>query len=133
MLSNFLPLLAPLALIIAAVLAFRGAEKRPGALLRIVEGATLFALAAAVLSAFRLMNEGSATSGLIGFAGLGISARLDAVSVVMLLLVSFIGWVVVRYGATYMDGEPRQGSFTGWLCATLAAVMMLGIYQRQQR
>jgi NAD(P)H-quinone oxidoreductase subunit 5 len=126
-LSNFLPLLAPLALIIAAVLAFRGAEKRPGMLLRIVEGATLFALAAAVLSAFRLMNEGSATSGLIGFAGLGISARLDAVSVVMLLLVSFIGWVVVRYSATYMDGEPRQGPFTGWLCATLAAVMMLVI------
>lgn len=127
MLSDVLPFLAPLALIAASVLGFRGASMRPGAVLRIIEGATLVALAAAVLSAFVLMNEGSSTSGLFGLFGMGISARLDAVSVVMLLLVSFIGWVVVRYGATYMDGEPEQGPFTGWLCATLAAVMMLVI------
>ena len=43
----------------------------------------------------------------------------------MLLLVSFIGWVVVRYAAHYLDGEPRQGRFTAWLCLTLAAVLTL--------
>ena len=127
MFSDVLPFLAPLALIVASVLGFRGAAVRPGAVLRVIEGTTLVALAFAVLSAFSLMTEGSATSGLIGFWGIGISARLDAVSMVMLLLVSFIGWVVVRYAGTYMDGEPRQGPFTGWLCATLAAVMMLVI------
>jgi NAD(P)H-quinone oxidoreductase subunit 5 len=100
---------------------------RPGSVLRIIEGATLVALAAAVMASFTLMGEGAATSGLIGFAGMGLSVRLDAVSAVMLLLVSFVGWVVVRYAATYMDGEPQQGPFTGWLCATLAAVMMLVI------
>lgn len=125
--SDVLPFLAPLALIVASVLAFRGAAMRPGAVLRIIEGTTLVALAAAVLSAFVLMTEGSSTSGLIGLSGMGISARLDAVSAVMLLLVSFVGWVVVRYAATYMDGEPQQGPFTGWLCGTLAAVMMLVI------
>jgi NAD(P)H-quinone oxidoreductase subunit 5 len=126
-LSDILPFLAPLALIVASVLAFRGAAMRPVAVLHIIEKATLVALAAAVLSSLTLMTEGSATSGLIGFSGMGISARLDAVSAVMLLLVSFVGWVVVRYAATYMDGEPQQGPFTGWLCATLAAVMMLVI------
>ncbi len=125
--SDVLPFLAPLALIVASVLAFRGAAMRPGAVLRIIEGTTLVALVTAVLSFFTLMTEGSATSSLIGLSGMGISARLDAVSSVMLLLVSFVGWVVVRYAATYMDGEPRQGPFTGWLCATLAAVMMLVI------
>jgi NAD(P)H-quinone oxidoreductase subunit 5 len=45
----------------------------------------------------------------------------------MLVLVTFVGWVVLRFAATYMDGEARQGSFTGWLCATLAAVMLLVI------
>jgi NAD(P)H-quinone oxidoreductase subunit 5 len=119
--------MAPLALIVAAVLAFRGTAMRPGAVLRIVDGATLLTLATAVLSSIYLVTEGSATSSLFGFWGMGISARLDAVSVVMLLLVSFVGWVVVRYAATYMDGEPQQGPFTGWLCATLAAVMMLVI------
>jgi NAD(P)H-quinone oxidoreductase subunit 5 len=43
----------------------------------------------------------------------------------MLLLVTFIGWVVVRYAGTYLDGEARQGAFTGWLCLTLATVVLL--------
>lgn len=122
-----IPFLAPLALIIAAVIAFRGPAMRPAHVLRTVEGITLAVFAAAVLSGLALLVEGPATSGLIGLAGLGISARLDAVSAVMLLLVSFVGWVVVRFAGTYMDGEPQQGLFTGWLCATLAAVMLLVI------
>ena len=85
------------------------------------------ALGVAVLSGVLLIVNGPATSPLIGIGGLGISARLDAVSAVMLVLVTFVGWIVLRYAATYMDGELRQGAFTGWLCATLAAVMMLVI------
>lgn len=119
--------LAPLALLVAAALAFRGPDMRPTYVLRLTQGLSLAALAAAVLSGFALLAEGSVTSGLIGLAGLGMSARLDAVSAVMLLLVSFIGWVVIRFAATYMDGEARQGPFIGWLCMTLAAVMMLVI------
>lgn len=122
-----LPLLAPLALIIAAVLAFRGDAMRPGNVLRSIEIISLAALCAAVLSGLALVFASAETSWTIGIAGIGISARLDAVSAVMLLLVSFVGWIVVRYAATYMDGEPQQGPFTGWLCATLAAVMLLVI------
>jgi NAD(P)H-quinone oxidoreductase subunit 5 len=127
MLSDFLLFLAPLALIIASVFSFRGAAMRPGIVLHFIEGATLVALIVAVLSAFNLMADGPGTSGLIGLSGVGISGRLDVVSVVMLLLVSFVGWVVVRYAATHMDGDTQQGPFTGWLCVTLAAVMMLTI------
>ncbi len=123
----FLPYLAPIALMVAAVLAFRGPLLRPIDVLGKVEVAALAALAAAALSGIVLAISGPATSPLIGFGGLGLSARLDAVSAIMLLLVSFVGWVVLRYAATYMDGEDRQGPFTGWLCATLAAVMMLVI------
>jgi NAD(P)H-quinone oxidoreductase subunit 5 len=43
----------------------------------------------------------------------------------MLLLVAFVGWIVVRYARTYLDGEARQGAFTGWLCVALAAVLLL--------
>lgn len=121
----FIAYLAPIALIVAAVLAFRGPAMRPGPVLRTAEALTLAALAAAALACVALIAGGAATSGLIGVFGLGLSARLDTVSAVMLLLVSFIGWVVVRYSATYLDGEPQQGPFTGWLCATLATVMLL--------
>jgi NAD(P)H-quinone oxidoreductase subunit 5 len=43
----------------------------------------------------------------------------------MTLLVTLIGWVVVRYSRTYLDGEPRQGRFMGWLSLTLVAVILL--------
>lgn len=122
-----LPFLAPIALIVAAVLAFKGPHMRPTHVLRRVELASLVALVVAALTGLLLVLNGPATSQLIGFDGLGVSARLDAVSAVMLLLVSFVGWVVVRFAATYMDGEAQQGPFTGWLCATLAAVMLLVI------
>lgn len=91
----------------------------------VAEGLALAALAVAVLSAALLIASGAGTSPLLGSHGIGLSVRLDAVSVTMLLLVAFIGWVVVRYSAVYLDGEARQGVFLGWLCATLASVMLL--------
>ncbi|MFK7836223.1 MAG: proton-conducting transporter membrane subunit [Sulfitobacter sp.] len=122
-----LPVLAPIALGVAATLAFRGPQMRPSDALQKVEMAALAALGLALLTALSLILGGAATSVTIGENGLGFSARLDAVSAVMLVLVSFVGWVVLRFSATYMDGEARQGPFTGWLCATLAAVMLLVI------
>jgi len=120
-----LPFLAPVALAAAAVIAFQTPGMRPGRVPRWAEASALFALAVSAACAVALIAWGPGTSPLIGFAGLGFAARLDAVSVVMLTLVSFVGWVVIRYAATYMDGEARQGAFTCWLCATLAAVMLL--------
>lgn len=51
--------------------------------------------------------------------------HIDIVRLVMTLLVTFIGWIVVRYARTYLDGEERQSVFMGWLCLTLAAVVVL--------
>ncbi|MDG1116788.1 MAG: proton-conducting transporter membrane subunit [Flavimaricola sp.] len=121
----FLPLIAPAICIGLTYLAFRGPKMRPFEVLQQVKIGALAALAVAAVSALILILAGSATSPLIGAGGLGLSVRLDAVSAVMLLLVAFVGWVVLRYAATYMDGEDRQGPFTGWLCLTLTAVMLL--------
>jgi NAD(P)H-quinone oxidoreductase subunit 5 len=82
-------------------------------------------LGVAIASAGLLVMRGSWDGTLIGTRAVGLTLRLDVVSCVMLLLVSFIGWVVVRYTVTYLDGEARQGPFTGWLCLTLAAVLLL--------
>jgi len=123
--TAFLPLLAPLLCVALAVIAFRGPKMRPAAVLAKVEMGTIGVMAIAALSALILIFNGPVSSPLIGTSGLGLSVRLDAVSAVMLLLVAFVGWVVIRYSATYMDGEARQGPFTGWLCLTLAAVLFL--------
>ncbi len=109
----------------AAFIAFKGPAFRPRALLARIEALALAGFAAALLAALVLVMAGPATTPLIGLAGLGLSLRLDAVSATMVMLVSFIGWVVLRYSARYLDGEPRQGWFTGWIAATLAAVLLL--------
>ncbi len=125
MLLNALPLLAPLILLAAAFAPryLSDVDARKGAW--IAEMATLGTIAVAVLSAIVLATSGAGDSFLLGLFGIGLSVRLDIVSVVMLLLVSFIGWVVVRYARTYLDGEDRQDAFTFWLLSTLAVVLLL--------
>ena len=113
-----LPMLAPLALLIVAGRSLRSPGFRPEGLPRWAELAALAALGSALCAGFGVMVHGSGdVLGLI---------RLDALSAVMLLLVAFVGWVVLRYSASYLDGEPRQGAFLGWMAATLAAVMVRG-------
>jgi NAD(P)H-quinone oxidoreductase subunit 5 len=89
------------------------------------EYAALSALFIAGVSLLILVWKGAGDSPLLGFAGIGFSARIDVLSVTMLLLVTFIGWVVVRYARTYLDGEARQTTFTKWLMATLAAIVLM--------
>ncbi len=119
------PFAAPLALLICGAAAVGTPGRRPRRLLWLAESAALFAIVIAVIAAAMVMLHGSGDYGLTGWRGAGLSILLDQVSVTMLLLVSFIGWVVVRYAATYLDGEARQGAFIGWLSATLAAVLLL--------
>ncbi len=120
-----LPLLAPAALMVGAALGFLKPGRRPRGLLKLTEALAVAAFLVAVGSSVLLIMRGMGGSPLLGLAGIGFSIRLDAVSTPMVLLVSFIGWVVVRYSATYLDGEARQGAFMGWLCLTLAAVLVL--------
>jgi len=125
MIHLFLPLLAPVILIILALTARRTPGLRPGRLPKQAEWAALAAFGVSALAAALLALQGPGTSPLIGALGVGLSVRLDSVSATMLMLVSFIGWVVLRFSATYMDGEARQGAFIGWMAATLAAVLLL--------
>lgn len=125
---SLLPLLAPGALFAAGVAGF---FVKPAARARLfaklAELSALAAILGALSATAALILQGPASSALIGFYGFGLSVRLDAVSATMLLLVAFIGWVVVRYAATYLDGEPRQNAFMSWLCLTLASVLTLVI------
>lgn len=120
-----LPLIAPLALVVSTFVSFALPGRRSRLAAGLAEIAALLALASAFGSLGILILSGSGESPFIGMAGIGLSVRLDAVSASMLLLVAFVGWIVVRYARTYLDGEARASVFTGWLCATLAAVLLL--------
>ena len=117
---HMLPLLAPLLLAGASLHAFRAPGLRPRQAIRVAEFAALGSVLVAVLSAVVLVLQGQGTSPAIGYGYFALASRLDLVSLVMLLLVSFIGWVVLRYAGTFLDGEERQGPFTGWMTATRA-------------
>jgi NAD(P)H-quinone oxidoreductase subunit 5 len=120
-----LPLCAPLPLLVAAILGLVRNGRRPPLAPAFAEAAAFGGLLIAMASLTVLILRGAGDSGLIGWGGVGLSTRLDAVSATMLLLVAFVGWIVVRYARTYLDGEARQGYFLGWLCAALAAVFLL--------
>jgi NAD(P)H-quinone oxidoreductase subunit 5 len=122
---HLLPLAIPLPLILAAAFAFLRQGRRPPMVAMAAEAGALLAALLAVAALVLLVVAGPGDSGLIGLAEIGLSARLDAVSATMLVLVTFVGWIVVRYARTYLDGEDRQGAFTGWLCATLASILFL--------
>ena len=123
--TYLLPLLAPVLLFVSALAGFISPGRRPGVSPGLAEAVTLMATVIAALSMGVLIMSGPGTSQLLGAEGMGLSVRLDWVSSIMFLLVSFVGWVVVRYSRTYLDGEARQGAFTGWLCMTLASVLLL--------
>ncbi|WP_128514275.1 proton-conducting transporter transmembrane domain-containing protein [Tabrizicola thermarum] len=113
--------LAPLPLMAAALPFLARPGRRPGALPRLAEGATLAALALAAGSLGQLLMMGPQVLDLGGTALM----RLDAVSVTMALLVAFVGWVVTRYARRYLDGEAREGAFHALTLAAVAAVLVL--------
>jgi NAD(P)H-quinone oxidoreductase subunit 5 len=120
-----LPFAAPAALAAGAAVNFLNPGRRAVGALQMAEAMTLFAIVVALASVALLVQQGPFESGVIEMNGLGLSVRIDAVSATMFLLVAFIGWVVIRYSGTYLDGEARQGVFAGWMSLTLAAVLLL--------
>lgn len=106
-------LLAPVVLLAVALLALGQPGRRPGNLSRFSEIAALAAMALVALGLVQAIAKGAP-----------LSLGGDLVSMTLAFLVSFIGWVVMRYSRTYLDGEDREGAFHGLMLVTLAAVLV---------
>ncbi|MEO0056931.1 MAG: hypothetical protein RIT17_367 [Pseudomonadota bacterium] len=118
-----LSFLAPLALLPAAAFALARPGMRPGGLPRFSE--------ASALAAFALGLAGLVQAALGTLPGVGVldgplrlALRADLVSTAMATLVGFIGWIVMRYSRTYLDGEAREGTFHALMLTALAAVLV---------
>ena len=116
-----LPLLAPLLLLATAALFIARPGRRPGALPLIAEIAVAGAFALGLLGLGQWLVAGPMSTSV----GDLVVARLDAVTVTLTLLVSFVGWVVVRYARRYVDGEAREGVFHGLTLTAIAAVLLI--------
>ncbi len=117
--------LAPLALLMAAGLAALN-------LARTVEQTFQFGRAMS-LGAFGLMlalgvvvfTTGPLVSPLIGIGEIGLTLRLDALSVMMAWLVTLLGALLIQFSRNYLDGDPRQKTFFIRLYLTLGAVLLM--------
>lgn len=122
--ASLLLLVPPALLTAAAVAAFAGPAFRPRRSPWITEAAAFVSFGVAVLAA-ALFATGDVPAMLVSASNAVMPfLRLDAVSAIMMVLVTFVGWIVLRYSGGYLDGEARQGPFLGWMALTLAAVLV---------
>ncbi len=54
-----------------------------------------------------------------------LGVHVDAVTVVMMALISFIGLIIARFSTRYLLGDPHQGRFFRWMSFTLGATLLL--------
>jgi NAD(P)H-quinone oxidoreductase subunit 5 len=123
-------LIIPAIYLAGALLASR-AWRRPAPAWGLASGLSVAAVLAAVAFAGFVATSsgaGSVADPLARFLGASLagerllSVRTDSLTCVMLLLVTFIGWVVVRFSRRYLDGDPQQLDYLRRLLLTLAAV-----------
>lgn len=101
--------LAPLAMGLAALAC--GHHRPAASCWALLRAASTLALAAAGTTLALVIGTGPALQPWL---------RADLPGALVLLLVAFIGWVIVRYSATALQGEPRQPHYARWLGATVA-------------
>ncbi len=117
--------LAPLALIVVALLVqfkLLPSAEQAFQVGRIVAGGS-FLLALAIGA--NVVTNGAMVSPVLGFGDVGISLRLDALSVAMFLLVTFLGTLLIQFSRNYLDGDSRQQVFFSRLYVTIGAVLLL--------
>lgn len=93
--------------------------------------ASIFALTASILAAlsYTLTQSVPETYFSINLPGemgaFSVDTSLTPLTIIMLVLVAFVGTIVSRYSFRYMDGDINEGIFYRWLCLTLGSFFTL--------
>jgi NAD(P)H-quinone oxidoreductase subunit 5 len=77
-----------------------------------------------VLGGLHIFNYGNIEYTLFDLNGLGLSFRIDALSMLFFGMIALLGFIIVKYSINYLDGDPRQGLFMGRIAATIASVQL---------
>lgn len=84
------------------------------------------AFAVSVIAAGMLVSIGPLDCELLSLPwGVNLGLYFDSLAALLMPMISFIGLIIARYSARYLEGEPRQGQFLRWMSLTLGAVMLL--------
>jgi len=130
-LTPSLVLAAPLLLLSVGLVPAAWANAWPGLMARLSGAAAWLAFVSALLAAAAYPFEGASAwifyrvelpDGLGAFT---LGTYVNSVTVIMLVLVAFVGAIVTRYSRNYLDGDANRGRFHKWLALTLAAILTL--------
>ncbi|NEX23157.1 NADH-quinone oxidoreductase subunit L [Thiorhodococcus mannitoliphagus] len=131
LLTPSLVLAAPLLLLLVGLVPSTWANAQARLMARLCGAAAWLAFGSALLAAAAHPFDEARAWTLYNLelpGGLGtftIGTYVNSVTVIMLLLVAFVGAIVTRYARNYMDGDPNRGRFHKWLALTLAAILTL--------
>jgi NAD(P)H-quinone oxidoreductase subunit 5 len=98
--------------------------RSPKRVFQIGSAAAALSIGIALLAGGLVYSMGALTSPLIGVGQVGLTARLDALSTVILWLVAFLGLLIIRFSYNYLDGDERHTVFLGRLYLTIGAVIV---------
>ncbi len=124
--------LPALSLLLFLVLPSRWANARTGQVRRVVTALAGLQLVVAAVAAVAHVGLGHAAHRLVlidwgSQASFNPSVYYDGASSLMLLLVSFVGWVICKFSHRYLDGDAQQGRYFRWTAATIGAVSLMAI------
>ena len=123
---SFLPFLLAAIPILPLVAGLFARGSLPAVAAWLTTTAARFSALLALTAAVFLVMDGPATARWLPFGpdtGLTIFLRLDAISAVMVVLVSFLGAIVLKFSQHYLAGDPGQARFFSWMSLTLASVL----------
>lgn len=124
--APWIALLAPLPPLVVALLILRRPGRRPGRLPLIAEWSMAATFAIALLGLVQSVLFGPVRLSL-GQGLAELTLRLDRPGAITCLFVSLVGWIVVRFGRTYLDGEEREGLFHALTLAALSASLLFAL------
>ncbi|AGA91637.1 NADH:ubiquinone oxidoreductase subunit 5 (chain L)/multisubunit Na+/H+ antiporter, MnhA subunit [Thioflavicoccus mobilis 8321] len=126
-----LVLAAPLLLLSVGLVPATWANARPRLMARLSGAAAWLAFVGALLAAAVHPFDGAHAWSFYrvelpgGLGAFSLGTYVNSVTVIMLVLVAFVGAIVTRYSRNYLDGDPDRGRFNKWLALTLAAILTL--------
>lgn len=124
--TAMLMLILPVPLLLTGLVGSIGAACPPRVMKQWTRGAVWFALVASVVVAGTSVLRGSHQGAILAtHRWLSASVDVNTVTVLMLLLVSMVGMIVIRYSATYLQGDPHETRFHRWLGLTLGSLLVL--------
>ena len=126
-----LVLFAPLFFLVAGMLPASWANAHSKTMIRVSGVVAWLAFTSAIMAALLFSFDRSHSWNLFAivlpgqFGSFSVGTYVNSVTIIMLLLVSFVGVIVTRYSRNYLDGEANQGRFFKWLSLTLSSILTL--------